>query len=458
MKKISIVLPCYNHGKYVADAIKSVLNQTYTNFELFVFDNGSIDNSWEEIQKFDDPRLKKLKIMKNDLLEVKKQFIQRATGKYFAIMHSDDIWKQQKLEKQMELFETNKNARICFTWSKLMEIDKEMNEIKEKEEWYCITNKSEKEWWEEFLTRANHISCPSMVCEREIYIKYFEKLYPFRQIADFYCWMKILEETKLYIVEEILVIQRKHNFDENKNESYRTHENVSREAVELKYVVYKIIDEMPDNVFLRNFCCMLENENELKHIDVMCQKFLFFVKRNRGFSTEHENAIRYYNTYFDYEENGHIFYQYLSDKYGFSRNDFFEYEAEEDFSIKKNRSRFEKWSKLVNIDFSTVKYPSSISIYGCGEIGKAFCKKIMPYCHIEQFIDKTPKIDMYKNIPVVTLHRAKIDSESVIVVIPTYDLEDIIMNIKAIYPDVTDKNIVSFEDFIKTGKIIDADF
>ena len=65
---VSIVLPCYDHGKYVKDAIESVLNQTYTDFELFVFDNGSTDDSWKVIQEIEDPRMVKVKLEHNDLL------------------------------------------------------------------------------------------------------------------------------------------------------------------------------------------------------------------------------------------------------------------------------------------------------------------------------------------------------------------------------------------------------
>ena len=114
---VSIVLPCYDHGKYVKDAIESVLNQTYTDFELFVFDNGSTDDSWKVIQEIEDPRMVKVKLEHNDLLEVKKQFIAMASGGHFAIMHSDDIWKREKLEKQIKFLDENKNARVWFTWS-----------------------------------------------------------------------------------------------------------------------------------------------------------------------------------------------------------------------------------------------------------------------------------------------------------------------------------------------------
>ncbi len=453
---VSIVLPCYNHGEYVKDAIESVLNQTYKDFELFVFDNGSTDDSWKVIQEIEDSRMMKIKLEHNDLLEVKKRFIAMASGDYFAIMHSDDIWKKEKIEKQIKFLNENKNARVCFTWSAYVNEDLEL--IEEMDDFFKEYNKSEREWWNAFFSRANHLSCPSFLCEREIYINYFGKLYPYRQIADFYCWMKILEETNIYIVEEVLVNQRLHYQGHNRNESSRTFDNINREVLELKYIMYDIIDGMEDELFIKNFCDLEEEMYCLDHLDVMCEKFLFFMKRGAKYTNEYENAIRYYNAHFDNEENGQVFYQHLDEKYGFSRNDFFGFEGKTGKEVAVLRSRVSRWTKLENIDFSTIKYPESISIYGCGQIGKIFLKKIMPYCRIEQFIDTRPKIDRYMDIPVVTLDQARLNKDSLIVIVPMYDLDDIVESIKDMYGYISNEQIISFDNFVDEGKIIDEKF
>lgn len=447
MEKISIVLPCYNHGEYVGDSIRSVLNQTYQNFELYVFDNGSTDNSWEVINAFDDPRMIKVRLEKNDLLEVKKQFIRMAKARYFAIMYSDDIWMDTKLEKQMNLIHA-KNARVCFTWSKF--VDENLEDIQEMDVFFNETNKSQKEWWETFFSRANHLSCPSFLCERDIYIRYFGKLYPYRQIADFYCWMKILEETNLYIVEEVLVNQRLHVKGKNPNECARTKENIYRENIELRYVIYKIIDEMPDEIFINNFC---EDIGEVTHIEVMCRKFLFFMTRKKGFSEEYDNAIRYYNTYFDYEENGKIFYQVLGYKYGFSRNHFFQYTGVKDDLFSIVESRCGRWEIMENTDLSTLKYPKKISLYGFGSVGRAFYRQIEPYCTVEQFIDRQPKCENYEGVLLCTIDNAKVDEDTIIIVIPTYDFTKIVDEIRKVHPSVLEKNIIKFEDFVGEGEL-----
>lgn len=132
---------------------------------------------------------------------------------------------------------------MCFTWSSY--VDEQLNPIDGFDEFFAEYNKPEREWRYVFFT-VQIICHAFFVSEREIYIKYFGKLYPYRQIANFYCWMKILEETNLYVVEEILVNQKAYYYGENQNESSRTFENTCREMLELEYMVYNIIDKMKE--------------------------------------------------------------------------------------------------------------------------------------------------------------------------------------------------------------------
>ena len=112
MPKVSVLMPCYNHEKYVGEAIESVLNQTYKDFELFVVDNGCTDNSYNVIKSFEDPRIKVFQLKKNDIEEAYRIMLRNQKGKYIAMMYSDDIWEKNKLEKQMMILEKNPNILL----------------------------------------------------------------------------------------------------------------------------------------------------------------------------------------------------------------------------------------------------------------------------------------------------------------------------------------------------------
>lgn len=438
METISIVLPCYNHGAYVAEAIQSILNQSYKDFRLYVFDNGSEDDSWEEIKKFTDKRIKKIRLKKNDILEVKNQFIKMAKGKYFAIMHADDVWMESKLEKQMDYIESHDDVRVCVTWANFIEIDENGKKIDDKTDLCRLTNVPIKMWYRRLFLEGNWISLPSLVCDRDIYIKYFNQLYPYRQVADVFQWMKVLEETNIYVVEEELVLQRRHNSGKSKNESYPSKVNLYRGDIEARYSKYQIIDEMPDEKFLKYFCDDYEEDTEYTHIDVMCKKFLFMAKSQMGLIHGYENAVRYYDTYFNYKEDGVIFYQHLADKYQFTREDFFKYEEYlnlnqliKDLAKKESevvwqniRSLWDNtrmlWSKTGHYDanglqediYARFSFPwklvtpgQTIVIYGGGVVGKAFLGQLANsnYCHVLAVCDKFPKKTGIITVPVISV-------------------------------------------------------
>ena len=105
--KVSVIMPCYNHEKYVAQSIESVLNQTYDNIEFIVLDNGSTDGSYRVIKQYSDRIDKILHFDDNDLTKAGYVLRQECQGEYMAFMTSDDIWAKEKLEQQMRVLIEN---------------------------------------------------------------------------------------------------------------------------------------------------------------------------------------------------------------------------------------------------------------------------------------------------------------------------------------------------------------
>jgi len=92
MKQLSVIIPVYNAGKYVADAVKSVLMQTYENLEILIIDDGSPDNSIEICQQFTDPRIKIIRQQNQGVSGARDNGIRHAQGEYLAFLDADDIW------------------------------------------------------------------------------------------------------------------------------------------------------------------------------------------------------------------------------------------------------------------------------------------------------------------------------------------------------------------------------
>ncbi len=103
---VSVLMPAYNSELYIAEAIQSILNQTYQNIELIIFDDGSSDKTRQVIEGFTDPRIIKVLSDQNyGVVRARNEMIDRANGKYIALMDADDIADPSRLEKQINILE-----------------------------------------------------------------------------------------------------------------------------------------------------------------------------------------------------------------------------------------------------------------------------------------------------------------------------------------------------------------
>lgn len=110
---VTIGIPCYNVGRFIALSIKSVLAQTYTNFELIITDDGSTDNTVDEIRKFNDSRIKLIVDGENHGISYRlNQQIDMAKGDFFIRMDGDDIMFPNRVEEQVRFLYSHPNVDV----------------------------------------------------------------------------------------------------------------------------------------------------------------------------------------------------------------------------------------------------------------------------------------------------------------------------------------------------------
>ena len=121
---VSIITPSYNCATYVSDCIKSILAQTYQNWELLFQDDCSTDNT-KEIVEFYAATDSRIKYQCNDTncgaAITRNNALRRATGKWIAFLDSDDIWKPEKLEKQVDFMLRNNYAFSYHAYTEITE-------------------------------------------------------------------------------------------------------------------------------------------------------------------------------------------------------------------------------------------------------------------------------------------------------------------------------------------------
>lgn len=116
LRKISVVMPVYNAEKYIGEAIESILNQTYRDFEFIIINDGSTDKTKEIIDLYSDSRIVYLENEQNSGIVVTlNKGLDFATGEYIARMDADDIAVDNRLEKQIIYMEKNKDVGLLGT-------------------------------------------------------------------------------------------------------------------------------------------------------------------------------------------------------------------------------------------------------------------------------------------------------------------------------------------------------
>ena len=203
MPTISIITPAYNCEKYLEEAVDSVLSQTMTDWEMLIIDDCSVDNTYSCMQKLAqrDSRIRIFRNMQNAGAAATRNYgIRQARGRWIAFLDSDDLWRTDKLQKQMELLDKYPEASFLFTGSAFIEDDgmtiAHTLHVPEK-----VSRRK--------LLSQNVISCSSVLIKRELMLKH-----PMPEEdgihEDFATWLSVLTEVPLaYSVDEPLLIYRR---------------------------------------------------------------------------------------------------------------------------------------------------------------------------------------------------------------------------------------------------------
>ncbi len=121
MPLVSVVIPAYNSENTVLETIQSVLQQTLTDLELIVINDGSTDSTLAALEPVKDPRLKVFSYQNGGLATARNRGIERASGQFVTFIDADDLWTPDKLEKQVAALQANSSAGVAYSWTKAMD-------------------------------------------------------------------------------------------------------------------------------------------------------------------------------------------------------------------------------------------------------------------------------------------------------------------------------------------------
>jgi glycosyltransferase involved in cell wall biosynthesis len=114
--RVSVIIPVFNNAQFIAEAIQSVFDQTYTNYEIIVADDGSTDNTLEVLKRFGD-RVTVLALSHQGVCATRNEAINQSHGEFIALLDADDLWESRKLERQVAYLDQHPEFALVYAYS-----------------------------------------------------------------------------------------------------------------------------------------------------------------------------------------------------------------------------------------------------------------------------------------------------------------------------------------------------
>lgn len=197
--RISVLMPAYNSEKYIGEAIESILNQTYADFEFIIINDGSTDNTAKIIKEYAqrDNRIRFINHSKNKgLIGVLNEGLDLCCGEYIARMDSDDISLPTRFEKQIEYMDAHPECGVLGTWFQI------------------FGNKNESIQWSQDIKilnfiKENQIGHPTVMLRKSVIDKFnFRYDFNYKHAEDFELWSRMVLVTEIHNLQETLLNYR----------------------------------------------------------------------------------------------------------------------------------------------------------------------------------------------------------------------------------------------------------
>ncbi len=205
---VTILMPAYNHEEFIQEALNSLIEQAYKNIELIITNDGSTDTTDKKIMELYDEcnerfiNFKYINRPNKGLVQTLKDMEPLINGKYLSLLYSDDIYTENRIAKQVDALENNKEYAMCY--GNMIGIDKSSKIVKQYKTKYAKSGNI----FDALLFR-NFIPAPTVMMKTEA----FKKVggYDLNFIYDDYSlWLKIAHQSKILYLNEDFVYYRVH--------------------------------------------------------------------------------------------------------------------------------------------------------------------------------------------------------------------------------------------------------
>lgn len=258
-KLVSVCINAYNSADVIGETLESVLNQTYKNLQIIVVDDCSTDNTAEIVKSYDDDRIELYTLPKNfNISNANNECLHRAKGEYIAHIDSDDIWAEDKIEKQIKFLEENPQYGACFTHATLIDKTGRIFASGELPESFLTLfdreNMTQAGFVRRFYDHSNFLCHSSVVMRMSVYKKLGDHDLTLNKLHDYDYWIRMNFICPLYIYPEKLVFYRIWHAN---NSTLGNAETIGHNE-EYVRIAYKLVNDCPREIFLEAFSDKLQ--------------------------------------------------------------------------------------------------------------------------------------------------------------------------------------------------------
>lgn len=242
---ISVVMVTYNHEKFIGEAVESILNQTFEDFELIIVDDGSTDSTMDIIAQYDDPRIIAFTQENSGPSIAFNNGLNRSRGDYIAFMSGDDISLENRLELQLNQLK-QKNSGIVFSLPNIINSKSELLENETCPSFFGKTFDSIAELYKILFYKGNFLCASSAFCNKSVITKlgFFKR--GLIQLQDFDYWIRACKKGIDIQVYDLPLINYRYLGRNNLSDIF-SHKN--RILSELIYIYDNYFNNTPEKLF-----------------------------------------------------------------------------------------------------------------------------------------------------------------------------------------------------------------
>ncbi|MCT4508398.1 MAG: glycosyltransferase [Tepidibacter sp.] len=218
MSKVSVIIPTYNYGEFICDAIDSILKQTFKDYEIIIIDDGSIDNTKNIIKKYND-KISYYYQSNQGPASARNLGIKKSTGDYICFLDADDIFIQNKLETQVKLLDNNSNKNIGLLYSDFLVVNQSLSLV--IKHYKCQKFISHNEAFK-YLMKLNYINTSTVMIVKDYLLEVGLFNEKYKYLEDYDLWVKLGKNHEYLHLDQPLVKTRSHY----KNYSTRVNNSV----------------------------------------------------------------------------------------------------------------------------------------------------------------------------------------------------------------------------------------